>query len=308
MPKILVVDDEKSIRTTLQAFLVDAGHDVICAADYTAGVMALTEQAFDLVISDILMPDGNGVDILRHARRTASNCLVILITGEPTIETASEAVRARAFDYLSKPVTHRTLLDAVDAALDAKRRQDEHDNLLRQNAQHQHALEALVAERTRQLKASESDMRALAGRLQHIREDESRRSAGRIHDEVGQMLTGLELDLSAIVRTLPGDDPVAPRLRGLLDALDATVSTVQSIAMDLHPPLLERLGRRAATKFIPVIMLTGNDDADVRGQAMYAYAERYLTKPVEKEILVEAVNRALQARPRQDARAEGRNA
>lgn len=115
--KILVIDDEESIRFTFESFLTDAGHDVATAADFFAAIESITHQSFDLIYSDIMLGDTCGIDILRAIREIDREVPVIMITGYPTIETASEAVRLGAFDYLQKPVNQELLLKSVRAAL-----------------------------------------------------------------------------------------------------------------------------------------------------------------------------------------------
>lgn len=114
---ILVIDDEDSIRFTFESFLTDAGHDVATASDYYAALELITHQRFDLIFSDIMLGDTCGIDILRAIREIDHEVPVIMITGYPTIETASEAVRLGAFDYLQKPVNQEMLLKSVRSVL-----------------------------------------------------------------------------------------------------------------------------------------------------------------------------------------------
>ncbi len=115
--KILVIDDEESIRFTFENFLSEAGHDVATAEDFCAAIEQITHQRFDLIFSDIMLGDTCGIDILRAIREIDLEVPVVMITGYPTIETASEAVRLGAFDYLQKPVNQEMLLKTVRSAL-----------------------------------------------------------------------------------------------------------------------------------------------------------------------------------------------
>ena len=103
MTRILVVDDENSIRISLREFLKDANYEVSVAEDAEKAIGMLEEDDFDVVLSDIILPRVTGVSLLKAIRETSPHVQVILMTGEPTVETASEAVRADAFDYLTKP-------------------------------------------------------------------------------------------------------------------------------------------------------------------------------------------------------------
>ena len=119
-PRILVVDDEESIRYTFQLFLSDEGYEVSCAASCDEGIALLRKKDFDLVFADIILPGRSGMELLKEAKEILPNALVIMITGVPSIDTASESMRIGAFDYISKPVRQETLLKTVSIALKHK--------------------------------------------------------------------------------------------------------------------------------------------------------------------------------------------
>ena len=104
MARVLVVDDESGIRETLNLFLTGEGYEVETAKDVHTALSKLETFDPDVVVSDIVMPKVSGIELLEQLRAGAPKVKVIMITGEPTVETASEAVRQGAFDYLSKPV------------------------------------------------------------------------------------------------------------------------------------------------------------------------------------------------------------
>ncbi len=156
MARILVVDDEKSIRITLRAFLLEADYEVGVAEDAEEALGMLAAQDFDVVLSDIIMPRITGVRLLQSITETALHAQVILMTGEPTVETASEAVRAGAFDYLSKPIDKEQLLRTVANAVKVKTLDDERRRLEEENRLYREDLEHLVEERTKALKQSKA--------------------------------------------------------------------------------------------------------------------------------------------------------
>jgi two-component system response regulator PilR (NtrC family) len=102
-PRILVVDDEPSMRQMLSIVLRREGYDVSLAENGRSAVAALERGPFDLLISDIKMPDMSGVDVLRAAKQMDPDVLGIMITAFASTETAIEAMRLGACDYLSKP-------------------------------------------------------------------------------------------------------------------------------------------------------------------------------------------------------------
>jgi two-component system response regulator PilR (NtrC family) len=102
-PRVLVVDDERSMRELLSIVLRREGYDVLLAESGRAAVEILEREPLDLLISDIKMPDLSGVEVLRAAKRIDQDMLVIMITAFASTETAVEAMRLGACDYLSKP-------------------------------------------------------------------------------------------------------------------------------------------------------------------------------------------------------------
>lgn len=117
MKKILVIDDEKSLRFTFKRFLLEEGYEVETAEDYESALDLLENNTFTLIFSDILLGGKTGLDLLKIIKKRDSLCPVVMITGYPNIETASEAVRLGAFDYLSKPVLKKDLLQVARSAL-----------------------------------------------------------------------------------------------------------------------------------------------------------------------------------------------
>jgi len=122
---ILVVDDEESIRFTFENFLSNEGYSVSTAKDYDEAISRISKADFDVVFTDIILGNRTGIDILKETRKIKNNCPVIMITGYPNVETASEAVRLGAFDYIPKPVRQSTLIHVAHLALQHKFLQDE---------------------------------------------------------------------------------------------------------------------------------------------------------------------------------------
>ncbi len=151
MPKLLIVDDEKSIRLTLGEFLRREGHAVVTAEDTETAVGLLESEQFDVVVTDIILPGLCGLELLRRIKEAAPEVPVIVMTGEPSIETAAEAVRSGALDYLAKPIGKHAVLRAVNHALDVKLLAETRSRLEELNRQQQEILQRQVEERTRSL-------------------------------------------------------------------------------------------------------------------------------------------------------------
>ncbi len=152
MAKVMIVDDEKSIRITLSEFLKKEGYDVIAAENCETAMGLLQEHDCDAVLTDIIMPRQSGVSLLRYIHGRKPGIQVIMMTGEPTVDTAVEAVRAGARDYLAKPIARDELIKTVSQAVSYKQLLDEKERLERENREQRENLERLVEERTDKLR------------------------------------------------------------------------------------------------------------------------------------------------------------
>ncbi len=161
MATVLIVDDEQSIRETLSEFLEEEGHSVVVAQDVQSAVAIVGETSPDVVVTDIILPGVTGVTLLKQLRQHAPQVQVIMITGEPTVDTATEAVRQGAFDYLPKPVPRDRLKAVVASAARVKALADERARLEAENIRYRERLEEKVAEKTAALLESEEKYRTV---------------------------------------------------------------------------------------------------------------------------------------------------
>lgn len=118
MPDILIIDDEKAIRKTLQEILSFEGYKIEEAADGEEGLKKFREKNYDVVLCDIKMPKLDGIEFLQKAGETNSDIPIIMISGHGNIETAVEAVKKGAYDYISKPPDLNRLLITIRNAMD----------------------------------------------------------------------------------------------------------------------------------------------------------------------------------------------
>ncbi|HEY2882967.1 MAG TPA: sigma-54 dependent transcriptional regulator [Pirellulales bacterium] len=126
---LLLVDDDRHVLGSMADWLREQGYKVDAAGDYAAAVAAIDRKAFDLLLVDIRLPDRDGFDVLAHSRQINPNTPVILITGYGTVETAIEAIRAGAFDLLTKPLIDEELEIAIRRALNQREVLEENKNL-----------------------------------------------------------------------------------------------------------------------------------------------------------------------------------
>jgi DNA-binding NtrC family response regulator len=110
MAKILIIDDEKAIRKTLSEILSFEGHQITEAIDGEDGLQKFKENSFDVVLCDIKMPKMDGIEFLEHAKTINSDVPIIIISGHGQIDTAVDAVKKGAYDYISKPPDLNRLL------------------------------------------------------------------------------------------------------------------------------------------------------------------------------------------------------
>ncbi|MCD6346215.1 MAG: sigma-54-dependent Fis family transcriptional regulator [Bacteroidales bacterium] len=118
MSQILVIDDERSIRNTLKEVLEYEKHEVDVAEDGLAGLEILKEKAFDIVLCDIKMPQMDGMEVLDHIIADHYDTQVIMVTGHGTVDTAVEAIKKGAFDFIEKPLDLNRLLITIRNAGD----------------------------------------------------------------------------------------------------------------------------------------------------------------------------------------------
>lgn len=124
-PRILVVDDEEIIRFAFEMILKEEGYETETAGDYDTALALIRHLAPDLVITDIILGGKTGIDLLEAIKTEKLQCPVIMITGEPSLETAVEAVRLGALDYISKPIRKKELLGKAAMGLRHKAVLDE---------------------------------------------------------------------------------------------------------------------------------------------------------------------------------------
>ncbi|HVF90226.1 MAG TPA: response regulator [Blastocatellia bacterium] len=117
MTAILVIDDELSVADALEIILRDCGYEVTVALNGRDGVKHATENRFDVVITDLRLPDMSGLDVLGHVIGADPNTIVIIITAHSTPEVAADSIRRGALDVLPKPFYPSEVLDLITLGL-----------------------------------------------------------------------------------------------------------------------------------------------------------------------------------------------
>ncbi|HEY3755931.1 MAG TPA: response regulator [Opitutaceae bacterium] len=191
----------------------------------------LTAHAPDLILSDYSLPGFDGNAALEIAKEIAPDIPFIFVTGTLGEEVAIETLKQGATDYVLKTRLNR-LVPAVKRALrEAQERRERH-------------------RAEDKLRRSHEQLRALTGYLQYVREEERSRIAREVHDELGQNLTGLKLDLSFLAGRLKGTGrTLLPKIKEMSAQVDATIQNVRRIATELRPAVLDSLGLIAAIEW-----------------------------------------------------------
>jgi len=226
------------------AHLLEAtGFKVLQAATAKQGRELARAQLPDLVLLDVMLPDQNGVDLCRQLKAelaTQQLFVVLLSSVETSPDSQVTGLEAGADGYIARPIENRELLARVQAMLRIQQAETElrraHDELERR-----------VAERTAELSRANAALRALSQRLVDVQEAERRFVARELHDEIGQMVTGLKLLLETSLRpTNPGE---LQSFEESLQLINDLMDRVRRLSVDLRPQMLDDLGLLTALEW-----------------------------------------------------------
>lgn len=170
MPKILIVDDEMGLQITLKAFLKNDGLAAHTASNALDALEMIRVHSYDVVVTDVIMPQMNGVELLDRIRDLSQDIQVIVMTGEPTVDTAVKAVESKAAFYLSKPIRKDEFIVAVKKSLEIKKNIDAKKKSDQMSSEYQHELEVVVQERTDALQRSMKSMIVLLSQVVEYRD------------------------------------------------------------------------------------------------------------------------------------------
>lgn len=189
--KILIIDDEENIRFGFEMILADQGYDVMTATDYDSALKIISDTEPDLIITDIILGRHTGVDLLVEVKNRKLLCPVIMITGEPNLETSTDAVRLGAFDYIPKPIRKKTLLRITGMGLQHKKLLDNKKQLKLDNIRVRRNMEAIF-------KSLKDGVITVNNDLQVIEANESVKNICRfsVKEIVGKNFEKIQIDCS----------------------------------------------------------------------------------------------------------------
>lgn len=264
MYRVLIIDDEPSIRATMQRYLEKAGHRVLTAESAAEALRILRDSRFDVIVTDILMPGESGIELLKSIRNVAPTSRIIMMTGDPGIEHAPEALRHGASDYLIKPVSGDAICRAVETATQLKAMDDRCRQLEQENLDYQQNLEKLVSRRTEELQASNDQLSEAMEKLRvtyaiiHNQE--------RLHT-LGQLASGIAHDFN----------------NALMPILGLTDHLLQQVKRDAGSP--EQI------ELLDIVLSAATDAQAIvrRLQEFYGPGEHFFTTPLSLCPLVDKV-------------------
>jgi DNA-binding NtrC family response regulator len=153
-PQLLLVDDDRQVLESMSDWLRGQGYQLDASAGYGDALERLRQKSFDLVLADIRLRDGDGFDLLEQCRRNWPAAQVVLMTGYGTPDGAIEAIRAGAFDYITKPLIDNELLMTIERAISQRSVKQENDNL-RAQLDRRYGMDNIVGRDPRMLKVFE---------------------------------------------------------------------------------------------------------------------------------------------------------
>jgi signal transduction histidine kinase len=237
---VLLVDDDENSLYALQEMLAPLGQNLVVARSGAEALRAVLRNDFAVILLDVRMPRMDGFEaarLIRERRRSSLTPIIFLTGAEDDLASALRGYEAGAVDYLTKPVTSPAILRSKVAVFVELHRKSV--DLSRQIAERM-----AVEER---LKESEEKLRRLAAYLISVREEERTHIAREIHDELGQVLTGLKMDVTWLAHRLDEKQKALhDKTDSMCGLIDSAIQTVRKIASGLRPEILDEMGLVAA--------------------------------------------------------------
>jgi two-component system, NtrC family, response regulator AtoC len=181
--RILVVDDDEFVCSSLKWLLADEGYDVETASDGKNALTILSRESFDLVLTDLMMPEVDGLAVLHEAKRVSPNTAVIILTGYGTLDAAMAALKDGAYDFLTKPCDDGEMRYKIEGALEQKRLRERLGRL-------ESADSRLIAAREMAVRLL-ADFEADAARMAEMSPDERRAAVARRRRDLEELRTAL---------------------------------------------------------------------------------------------------------------------
>jgi signal transduction histidine kinase len=225
---IIMVDDDIQSLTGMRDFLLELGYRVKACLSGREALDAMEDQQNDLLMTDLMMPEMDGIALMKKAKEADPLIICIMVTGHASIQTAVEAMKEGAFDYITKPVDWKILKMIISRALEVRK----------------------LMKSTEQMRIARDQSRAFARRLAEVQEQERQRMARELHDGFGQDLIALNMNLTSL------HDPLTDKKTGKTDQrltdsigiVSDMAETIRTIIHDFRPAVLDDFGLLAGIK------------------------------------------------------------
>lgn len=234
---ILLVDDEPKNLYALRALLEGVGQTLLLASSGEEALRCALDHDLALILLDVRMPGMDGFEtaqLIRTRERSRLTPIIFLTAAAEEVDSVFRGYQVGAVDYLVKPLVPEVLKSKVSVFVELHRKGAE---LTREISERRAAEE--------RLRESEEKLRALTAHLIIVREEERAHIAREIHDELGQVLTGLKMDVVWLARRLQ-DPALLEKTDSMCRLVDTTIHTVRKISTGLRPELLDEMGLVAA--------------------------------------------------------------
>lgn len=239
---ILLVDDQPGKLLSYQAILADLGENLVLTKSGREALQNLLKQEFALILLDVIMPDMDGFEtatLIRQHPRLEQTPIIFVTAFSMSDLDRLKGYELGAVDYVFAPVVPEILRTKVSVFVELYRKRQELQNEIAERKQAE-----------QELRSSREQLRNLSAYLESVREEERTHIAREIHDELGQIMTALKMDLSWLSKRLrKGQEPLLEKTQSMSKLVDMTVQTVQRISAELRPGLLDDLGLAAAIEW-----------------------------------------------------------
>jgi signal transduction histidine kinase len=236
--KILIVDDDQRTLLALEALLEDLQQQLVFASSGEEALRKVLKDDFAVILLDVRMPGIDGFEtakLIRERRQSTRTPIIFLTGAYEDPPSMFRGYEAGAVDYIVKPLNPEVLKSKISVFIDLFVKSQELEKEI--------TVRRLAEERLRE---SQENLRALTTHLQSVREKEQTRIAREIHDELGQALTGLKMDLTWLMNRLPQQKLFMNKVKSMSRLIDSTIHSVRRIASGLRPEALDAFGLAAA--------------------------------------------------------------